>query len=335
MSADVAVLIVTYNSEQQISNCIRSVQVQRDHVRQQIIILDNDSTDATVATIRREFPDVQLIIAGKNLGFAAGVNEAARHADAAFLLLLNPDTEIVDHGVDVIVDFARQKPQYGLYGGRTLKADGSLESSSCWGRPTLWSMGLFAFGLTTLFPRNAFFDPESLGSWQRDTIREVGVITGCFLLIGKDAWERLGGFDERYFMYGEDVDLAIRAHAAGYRPVICPEAKLRHDVGQSSATPIAKMLLLFRGKASLVRAHWKGLAQQLGLILLATGVGMRALIGRIEVIIRPQPAGELWFTLWRARGEWLRGYAPVPVAARRSGKEPGIITPLVKDLQNG
>jgi hypothetical protein len=314
MSANVAILIVTYNSERQIGACIRSILAERDHVTQQIIVLDNDSKDGTVALIRKDFPEVELITPARNLGFAAGVNEAASHADADYLLLLNPDTEILDHAVDVIFDFAKSKPVYGLYGGRTLKADGRLEPSSCWGLPSLWSLSLFAFGITTMFPRNGLLDPESLGGWQRDTVREVGVITGCFLLVSKETWRKLNGFDERYFMYGEDVDLAIRARAAGYRAIICPDAKLRHDVGRSSATPAAKMLLLFRGKASLVRTHWSGAMREIGLTLLAAGVGLRAMSA---LLMGSKSAGNRWKTLWQTRKDWLQGYRAASSPAAR------------------
>ena len=182
MKADVAIVIVSYNSEDHIGACLESVFAQRKSVNQQVIVVDNDSRDGTVEFIRVHFPAVHLVLPGTNLGFAAGVNLGVKHADAEFVLLLNPDTVILDHAVDEVVAFARANPNHGLYGGRTLRPDGSLEPSSCWGLPTLWSMTLFAFGLTTLAPRSRWLDPESLGTWQRDTVREVGVITGCFLL---------------------------------------------------------------------------------------------------------------------------------------------------------
>ncbi len=308
MKADVAVIIVSYNSADFIGNCLRSVISQRRSVYQQIIVVDNKPGDGSAELIRRDFPEVMLVSPGENLGFAKGVNLGVRSSDAEFVLLLNPDTEILDHAVDKIVEFARTNPGHGLYGGRTLKPDGSLEPSSCWGAPSLWSMALFAFGITTIAPRNRWLDPESLGAWQRDTVREVGVVTGCFLLSPRAVWDELGGLDERYFMYGEDADLAMRARTAGYRPVICPDAKLVHEVGQCSETPVHKTLLLYRGKASLVRMHWKGLRRTAGLFLLAAGTGLRALAsGLLSIVRRPESAGR-WQTLWRERGDWLRGY---------------------------
>jgi len=242
MSHDVAILIVSYNSARQIAPCLRSVQQQRKSVNQQIIVLDNASWDETADLIRREFPDVLLLTPGRNLGFAAGVNEAVRHADAEFVLLLNPDTEIREHAIDEIVNFARLHPEHGFYGGRTVQPNGRLEPSSCWGAPTLASMALFAFGLTALAPRNRWLDPESLGDWARDTVREVGVITGCFLLARRDAWEQIGGFDERYFMYMEDVDLGDRLGRAGWQNIYVPSAEILHDKGHATGRDPARNL---------------------------------------------------------------------------------------------
>jgi GT2 family glycosyltransferase len=221
---------------------------------------------------------------------------------------LNPDTIILNHAVDVIVDFAKRNPAQGLYGGRTFKLDGSLEPSSCWGRPTLWSMIMFAVGLTVIFPRNRWLDPESLGSWKRDSVKEVGVITGCFLLVLKSIWDQLGGLDERYFMYGEDVDFSIRAWNSGWRPVICPSAGVIHEVGKSSENSIDKTLLLYLGKVSLVRIHWNGIKKWLGIFLLVMGVGIRAAFFGILNLFKCGNGTIRWQTLWLKRKIWIKGY---------------------------
>lgn len=284
--------------------------VERERIAIQVILLDNSSSDKTVQIVRKHFPEVELILPGKNLGFAAGVNEAARSAKGEFLLLLNPDTEILDHAIEVIVSFARTNPGCGLYGGRTFKSNGALEPSSCWGAPTFWSMLLFATGLSTLFSKNQWLDPESLGRWPRDTVREVGVITGCFLLVSAAAWSKLRGLNERYFMYGEDVDFALRARAAGYRPTICPDARLIHEVGKSSVTPIGKMLLLYRGKAELINSHWAGLSRRPALFFLAAGVGLRAALeGCRSLPLGRNSKHDRWQSLWERRREWIAGYS--------------------------
>ncbi|MCH6257870.1 glycosyltransferase family 2 protein [Puniceicoccaceae bacterium K14] len=302
---DVAILIVTYNSEEEIEECLTSVFEQRDKITQEVIVLDNLSQDNTVTLIKAKFPQVKLIQPGENLGFAKGVNEAARHANSKYILLLNPDTQIVKNAIDRIFNFAESKKGHGLYGGRTIQPDGSLEASSCWGLPTLWSHAMFAFGLSTIFKKNPVFDPESLGNWKRDTVKEVGVITGCFLLCLKSFWDdTLQGFDERYFMYGEDVDLAMRTHANGCTPIICPEAELIHEVGKSSKTPTHKMILLFKGKACLAITHWRGAKKSLALLFLKFGVLLRSL----PSIIKGNKTPERWHYLWTQRREWIKGY---------------------------
>lgn len=308
MKFDVAIIIVTYNSAGEIAACLRSVIDECENVSQQIIVVDNASKDRTVDLIRDGFPSVDLVLPGKNLGFAAGVNLGVKHSTSDFVLLLNPDTLIVRNAIGRIVEFARMHPRHGLYGGRTLAPDGSLEPSSCWGTPSLWSMFLFAFGVTTLAPRNRWLDPESLGAWQRNSVREVGVITGCFLLAPRTVWDELAGFDLRYFMYGEDVDLSIRARKAGYRPVICPTAELVHEIGKSSDTPIHKTLLLYKGKASLVRSHWTGLGKWCGLAFLATGTGLRAALSNFCKSVGTGSDAGRWTTVWKQRKQWLCGY---------------------------
>lgn len=312
MSAhDVTVIIVTYNSEDEIAACLDAVYSERRHVSMQVIVVDNASSDLTVEIVQVRFPQVMLLQPGSNLGFSKGVNYGVRHADADFVLLLNPDTMVRRHAIDVIVGFARANPRYGLYGGRTIKVDGSLEPLSCLGLPTLFSTLMFATGLSCLAPHSPLLNPESLGGWKRDTVREVGVISGCFLLVSTAVWQKLGGLDESYFMYGEDVDFSIRARALGYRPVICPDAELVHKLGTSSKSPAHKMLLLYRGKASLIRRHWHGWRLKAGLFLLVAGTGLRALP---SILFRPfRPGENRWRIVWRHRRKWLRGYTQTSV----------------------
>ncbi len=177
--------------------------------------------------------------------------------------------------------------------------------ASCWGKPTLWSLFCFATMLSTVFRGSRIFDPESLGSWPRDSVREVDIVTGCLLLLPRELWTELGGFDERFFMYGEDADLALRAAALGYRPAITPDAVITHEIGASTDSRPDKMVLVYRGKAALVRKHWPQPKRSIGLGFLWAGVALRALVGRAT------PAREgaaTWQAVWRARRGWLEGY---------------------------
>jgi N-acetylglucosaminyl-diphospho-decaprenol L-rhamnosyltransferase len=308
VTADAAVVIVSYNTAHLMTDCLGSLHRERGALDQQVLVIDNGSVDDSLAEIKRHV-EVELIDAGENLGFGRAVNRAAAVADAEFLVLLNPDTVVLDGAIERLVAFARSHPGHGLYGGRAVHRDGTLEISSCWGPPTLWSMTCFAFGLTTFFRGSSRFDPESLGGWERDTVREVGIVTGCLLLVPMAVWRELGGFDERYFMYGEDADLAFRARAAGYRPIITPDACIVHDVGGASASRGDKLLLLFQGKATLFRDHFTGWRRRVVLLELLGGVALRTALASFGPGKR-RPAAEGWSQLWRERRRWIGGYGP-------------------------
>jgi GT2 family glycosyltransferase len=307
VTPDVSILIVTYRCREAARACLESLR-ETVAVPHEVIVLDNASGDGTVEMVRAGFPDVRLIASEENLGFALGCNRAAEEARGEYVLLLNPDTVVHEGAVANLLAFARANPRHGLYGGRTLDPDGSVNPGSCWGAPTLWSLFCFATLLTSAFKRTRLFDPESLGGWKRDTVREVDVVTGCLLLAPKALWGELGGFDTRFFMYGEDADLSLRAAALGYRPAITPDAVVTHEIGVSSAAREDKLLLLFRGKATLLRKHWRGLRLRAGLGLLQAGIGLRSLISRGP-----------WSQVWRSRSEWLDGYPEAPPAPPAAG----------------
>jgi hypothetical protein len=285
--------------------CLASVFEHRPPLELEVIVLDNDSGDGTAELIRAEFPEVRLLALDENLGFAAGVNRAAEDARGEFVLLLNPDTVVHPAAVAKLVEFAREHPEHGLYGGRTLDPDGTVNPGSCWAQPSLWSLFCFATMLSTAFKGSRLLDPEAIGGWKRDTVREVDVVTGCLLLTPRAVWQRLGGFDLRFFMYGEDADLSLRARGLGLRPAITPDAVVTHEIGVSSASRPDKLILLYRGKSTLVRKHWPLGKRELGLALLWLGVGVRALLARVT---RSGTKADAWAVVWRERRRWLPGY---------------------------
>lgn len=317
MSAvELSVLIVSYNTADLTSACLRSLAASTHDTAYEVVVVDNASSDGSPDAIRRSCPDVVLLEPGTNLGFAGGMNLAARQARGRYLLLLNPDTVVLDGAVDRLVAFARAHPAHGMYGGRTLRPDGSLEPGSCWGAFTPWSATCFGLGLSALFRGSAWADPESLGRWRRDSVRDVGFISGCLLLVGADIFASLGGFDPRYFMYGEDADLGLRARAAGWRPVVTPDASVVHHVGASTHRRSDKVVMVCRAKATLVRTHWNPWLRPYGLAMLLLGVGLRA--GLADTAGRFGRAGAAaWPRVWRARRDWIAGYP-----ARKAGDAP-------------
>jgi len=303
MSPEVAVVIVSFNTRERTLACVRSVRAHPPARRCEIVVVDNASSDGTAEALEREFPGMSVIRSPENLGFARAVNLGARSASAEHLLLLNPDTVVRPGALPALLAFAREHPEHGLYGGRTFREDGELDPSSCWGAPTLWSLACFASGLSTAFAGSALFDPESLGSWRRDTVREVPVVTGCLLLVRRDAFLDLGGLDERFFLYGEDAEFSLRAARAGMRPVIVPAAAIVHAVGASTGARGRKMTMVLAGKVTLLRAAWSPLRARVGVGMLTSGVRLRA---ALESITRRRD--RMWSHAWEHRGDWLPGY---------------------------
>ncbi len=220
---------------------------------------------------------------------------------------------ILEGAIDRLVAFARANPKAGIWGGRTLFADGRLNPSSCWGRMTPWNLLCRASGLTGLFAGTTFFNGEAYGGWQRDTVAEVDIVSGCFLLIRRSLWEELGGFDPAFFMYGEEADLCLRAGKRGVRPMITPTATIIHLGGASERTRAAKMIKLLAAKATLVRHHWYPRLASLGVLLLAVWPLSRWLALTVAgALLPPSPArtesAAIWREIWQRRGEWVVGY---------------------------
>jgi GT2 family glycosyltransferase len=134
-------------------------------------------------------------------------------------------------------------------------------------------------------------------------VREVDIVTGCLLLTTRFRYDQLGGFDDRYFMYGEDADLSLRARAVGWRPAITPDATVIHAVGASSASRAGKHRLLLTGKATLARTHRGRAGAAIAVALLTAGVGLRALPEWLRRTADPS-----WLPVWRDRSTWRAGF---------------------------
>jgi len=168
---DVSILVISYNTCDLTLACLESVFKETRQVTFEVILLDNASADGSADAVAERCPQVRLMRSGQNLGFAKGNNVAAREAQGEYLLLLNSDTVVLDGAIDKVVSFARSRPDTGIVGGRTYFGDGSLNPTSCHGRPTPWSLLCMGLGLSSVFRGSRLFDPESIGGWRRDSVR--------------------------------------------------------------------------------------------------------------------------------------------------------------------
>lgn len=300
---EVSVVIVSHNGTDWLRRCLTALLDDARPVTSfEVVVVDSGSDRETLDLLDEWSSRVVLDVAGENVGFARGCNRGVRLATGRRVLLLNPDAVVEPGCVDALVEALDEHPGAGVVGGRTLRPDGTLDPSSCWGAPTPWSWFCFATGLSAVLKRHPVFDPESLGRWQRDTEREVDIVTGCLLMTTRETWDALGGLDTAYFMYGEDADFCLRAAARGWRPRITPRARAVHAVGASSSRRPAKTRMLMTGKATLARRLWSPTRARVGLAMLLGGVALRAGAERLRRV--PDPS---WLPLWRDRS-WLAGW---------------------------
>lgn len=309
---DLSIIVVSYNTRDITLECLRSVYRETTQTSFELIVVDNASPDGSASAIAAEFPDLSLIARSDNLGFGGANNLAAEQARGRYLLLLNPDTVVLNGAIDRLVAFARETPQARIWGGRTLFADGTLNATCCWRSMTLWGTFCWAAGLTRLRPDSPIFNYDAYGGWRRDSQRQVDTITGCFLLIGRDDWQALGGFDPAFFMYGEEADLCLRARLRGARPLMTPTAEIIHYGGLSDTVRAAKMERLIRAKITLARKHWGPLRLWALKALFRGLVAFRALAFGAQSLVsrRPGPRDKAatWRQIWAHRGGWLNGY---------------------------
>ena len=175
---------------------------------------------------------------------------------------------------------------------------------------TVWSLFCRAMGLSRAFPDSRWLNSEAIGGWRRDSVRHVDIVVGCFLMIHKQVWDQLGGFREKYFMFGEEADLCLRAAKLGYRPMITPDAQIVHHVGASYTESEDRIVKVLKGRVTLIRDHWNWFARPLGVGLLLTWAGLRQAVEGIS-LRREHGSDKLarpWQSIWRRRQEWLAGY---------------------------
>jgi N-acetylglucosaminyl-diphospho-decaprenol L-rhamnosyltransferase len=306
MTVDVSVVIVSHNTRDLTLACIESLYAQTPNLTLQVIVVDNASTDRSADAIRQRFEHVNVMEANGNLGFARANNLAALAAAGEYLLLLNPDTVVLDRAVERIVSFARQHPTAGLIGSRTLYGDGTLNATSCFGLPSLWGGFCRAIGLSAMFESSPLFNPEDIGGWRRDTVRAVGAVTGCCALIRRSLWEQLGGFDETFYMYSEDTDLSYRVWQSGLQCLHCPEAVIIHYGGRSETSRAGKIIKVFRARAQFMRKHWSARSAHAGERLLDLCVAVRVVCFGLLKNLRNRNAVDhtRWCEVWANRSQW-------------------------------
>jgi GT2 family glycosyltransferase len=246
---DISILIVSWNVRDLLRQCLASVasskfqvtdwdNLKPETVQLETIVVDNASSDGTVEMLRTEFPHVRVIANTENVGFTRANNQALAIAQGRYFFLLNPDTELHPNALQTLYAYAETHPEVGIIGPRLFYGDGTPQSSRR-RFPTLATAFLESTKLQQWFPRNRVLARYYVLDTRDDETQDVDWVTGAAMFVRRAVYEHIGGLDEAFFMYSEELDWCYRAKRAGWRIVYLPTAQVIHHEGKSSEQVVA------------------------------------------------------------------------------------------------
>lgn len=286
---DLSFIIVSWNASQYLINCLRSIFETVEGLTFEVLVVDNGSSDRSPDAVREQFPEVRLNALRENLGFGRANNIGMREARGRYLCLANSDTVLQQDCMQSLVRYMEKNSDVGLVGPMVLNNDLSYQPS-CRKSPSLWNYLTESLGLHVIFRRSAVFGGQSIQSQRRDTPSAVDILSGCFLLARRAAIDDIGMFDERFRIYGEDVDWSTRFHAAGWRVIYYPLARVIHHGGASSRLePLRFYAEMTRSTLLLWRKYHGDLSCSMLILILVFHHSIRLLGG---IILSP---------LWKSR----------------------------------
>lgn len=306
----ISVIVVSWNTRELLERCLASAYASASaSVRLEVIVADNASEDGSPEMVASRFPAALLLANSQNTGFAAANNQAIRRATGDYLLLLNPDTEVIGAAIPEMVRFAEQHPEVAVLGPQLLNADGSVQSSRR-RFPTAATAFLESTVLQRWAPNHTALRRYYVLDQPDDEIQEVDWLVGACLLIRAKAVQQVGLMDEGYFMYSEELDWCRRSAAAGWKTVYLPSARVVHYGGQSSDQDLFSRHTRFQHSKCryFEKYHGRLFAQSLRLFLLGNYLFLLAedlaklLLLRRNRAVRRKRVSTLWQVItWQAK----------------------------------
>lgn len=287
-----SIIIVAYKSRDELPACLASLPRSLSGRSVEICVVNNSPGDGVAEWIAQEYPDVQFVEPGENLGFGRANNFGYRATSGDCVLFLNPDTVCNAAAIAHCLQRVLMEHEIGLISPRLELADGSMDLACRRSIPTLWDGFCRASGLAAIFSRTAFFAGYNLSHLPVDKTYGVGAINGAFMLGRRAVFDEIGQFDEGFFMYGDDLDLCIRVTRGGYQIVYDGRVAITHLKGQSVAKDCASMSrAIFDANRDVYLKHFNP-------------------HGSVMVRWKYHAAfgAWKWVALWRA---WLRGHRRV------------------------
>lgn len=254
---DLTVVIVSYNVSYFLEQCLHSVSIASKRLTCEVIVVDNNSVDGSVALVRQKFPNIKLIANKDNVGFSRANNQAIRESTGKYVLLLNPDTLVEEDTFAKTVAFMNEHPDAGGLGVKMIDGKGRFLPESKRGLPTPSVAFYKIFGLSALFPKSKTFGKYHLGYLSKEETHSIEVLSGAFMLMRKSVLDKIGLLDEDFFMYGEDIDLSYRIILGGYKNYYFHDARIIHYKGESTKkSSVNYVFVFYRAMVIFAKKHF-------------------------------------------------------------------------------
>ena len=300
---DLSILIVCYKSRDLISECLQGIEKYTSGCQYEVLLLDC-SNDGTVDLVKSKFPATRIVENSENLGFARGNNVLAEHATGTYLLLLNPDVVITDDAIGELYRTAVSMPAAGAIGGRTRLPDGSRDPGCRQCRPTLFRLASSVIGCSQLF--------HGMLAENAKVPANVETLHGAFMIVRRDAWLEIGGFDTSFFMYSEELDLCQRLQNRAWSIVMTPRAEIIHLAGGGDGQNPRRVCSIMKSKMHFIRKYWSHFHVVLAGALLWSHALVRVVVSYIALPIigvrRSQKLRQAFAPIVLRPGGWWHGF---------------------------
>ena len=313
MSETLSIVIVNWNSREHLRRCLETIQETCSDLSPKVIVVDGASFDGCAEMLEREFPAVSFMQSPHNIGFGRCNNLGFSKVGTDAVLLLNPDTELRPGAVARLLQVLKQTPNAGIVSPRLLNSDGSLQASCVQSLPTPLNQALDCDFLREKFAKSRLWG--TYAAFHSNVPLEVEVLSGACMALQSETFQKLGGFREEFFMYGEDVDLCFRARGAGLKNIFVPDAEVVHHGGGSSLSQVSgfsSVMLRVAGEIYFRLNHGK-MAGARYLFLQGISALFRLALLSIPIVfcsgerrVRALASAEKWITILK----WAMGNRP-------------------------
>ncbi len=302
---DLSVIVVNWNVMDLLRDCLKSVYAQSQGLSMEVFVVDNNSSDGSAHMVKEEFPSVRLIENDRNLGFATANNQAIRQSAGRHILLLNPDTLVLDDALAEMVGFMESHSDAGVAGATVLNPDGTVQLACGRHFPTVFSELCVLTTLSWRFPRNRVLGRHLMSNWSHRDTRQVEVVSGACMMVRRQAIDEVGMMDERMFLYAEEPDWCYRMIARGWKVYLDAGAAIIHYASRSTDKSSANVRLEgFKSMHLFFVKHYgqvSGLAYRvIVFVLMGLRIPVHWVKGRLQAGQPGRVKNSVDITLWAA-----------------------------------